>query len=1039
VGDPDLGLADGASHAERARYLLCGEVLAVDGSPLADVVVASSAGGRALSDGGGSFRLEVEIPPGVDVLQLRALSVEAGLSASATLTLPPSTSRAFRVVAVDPLRLSGPLTCEPSWLPTFGGEPGVSNPIDAFAVFDDGRGPALYAGGSFLAAGGVPVNHVARWDGTRWSALADGVSHSVAALVVHDDGRGLALFVAGQFTSASGMPANRIARWDGTRWSTVGSPFGFGVAINALAVHDDGRGPALYAGGTHGHVSRWDGATWSELTDGPDDTVLALASFDDGSGPALYAGGFFLTVNGLSIPGVARWDGGGWSAVGNGRSGIVTSLLVHDDGSGSALYAGGAFNGRIARWRGTSWSTVGTGLNSTVNALAVHDGGGGPELYAGGDFTRSGPTSARRVARWNGTSWSSLGNGADLELQALASYDDGRGSRLYAGGVFLTMDGAPANRFASWDGTRWSAYGDGPSGFVLALLEHDDGSGPALFAGGFLRAAGGVTLNGVGRWDGAAWSALEAGLDGRVEDLAEHDDGSGPALFAGGVFSNAGGRSANSIAKWDGLHWSPLGSGMGEPSNLALVQALASHDDGSGPRLYAGGNFGAAGGVPALNVARWDGSTWAPLAGGGTSSTVYDFATFDDGSGPALYVGGAFAFAGSVRANNLARWDGSGWSALGAGLSSTVFALAVHDDGSGPALYAGGTFQRADGMQVNHLARWDGAAWSAVGPGFATDVRALVAHDDGDGPGLYVGGGSLLGTSAPARWDGADFRPLGGGMNGLVETLASIEVGSDRALYAGGWFSTTFPSQDSYLARWAREETRLDFSTEDDFATPLVNGQDLSSPPELGRLVSLTSLGPNAGAAIFDSTPGGPNDPSQDIDLLVGRGNLLILQTDANTTQTVPGIFDRPNDDSDGGVLVLDFRVPVRATSVDLVDIDSGAREASAVVLRDDAGRLRTYSVPRGWTGDRLVDGTSGVRTLDLTTLAPQPGFQAEAPAGETPGFAPERVVRIEMRLGGSGAVDDLRWCQPRVGADVGGPREAQNAPPSRSEGPIVR
>jgi hypothetical protein len=31
------------------------------------------------------------------------------------------------------------------------------------AVYDDGDGPALYVGGDFSAAGGIPVNSIARW------------------------------------------------------------------------------------------------------------------------------------------------------------------------------------------------------------------------------------------------------------------------------------------------------------------------------------------------------------------------------------------------------------------------------------------------------------------------------------------------------------------------------------------------------------------------------------------------------------------------------------------------------------------------------------------------------------------------------------------------------------------------------------------------------------------------------------------------------------------------------------------------------------
>ena len=51
----------------------------------------------------------------------------------------------------------------------------------------------------------------------------------------------------------------------------------------------------------------------------------------------------------------------------------------------------------------------------------------------------------------------------------------------------------------------------------------------------------------------------------------------------------------------------------------------------------------------------------------------------------------------------------------------------------------------------------------------------------------------------------------------------------------------------------------LDFETEDDFTTPLVNGQDISTPPEFGNLVFISSTGNNLGAAIFDSDPNGPN------------------------------------------------------------------------------------------------------------------------------------------------------------------------------------
>ena len=177
------------------------------------------------------------------------------------------------------------------------------------------------------------------------------------------------------------------------------------------------------------------------------------------------------------------------------------------------------------------------------------------------------------------------------------------------------------------------------------------------------------------------------------------------------------------------------------------VYALAVHDDGTGPALYAGGTFTKVDGVTASNVARWDGTSWSPLGAGlgGPAVAVRAFASFDDGSGPALYVAGLFTRAGGVPVSQVARWDGASWSDVGGGFGSftgspQVWALAVHDDGSGPALYAGGRFQLAGGATARSIARWDGTAWSEVGGGIgpagSAQVNALDVYDDGAGPAL---------------------------------------------------------------------------------------------------------------------------------------------------------------------------------------------------------------------------------------------------------------------------------------------------------------
>ena len=127
----------------------------------------------------------------------------------------------------------------------------------------------------------------------------------------------------------------------------------------------------------------------------------------------------------------------------------------------------------------------------------------------------------------------------------------------------------------------------------------------------------------------------------------------GEALYAGGAFTTAGGQSANRIAKWDGSSWAPLGSGMN-----GIVSALLVLDEGSGQALYAGGSFSTAGGSAARGIAKWDGSSWTPLGSGvgGVAPGVNALTEFNDRTGPALYVGGTFGLALDSSDSHLAKW-----------------------------------------------------------------------------------------------------------------------------------------------------------------------------------------------------------------------------------------------------------------------------------------------------------------------------------------------------------------------------------------------
>ena len=81
--------------------------------------------------------------------------------------------------------------------------------------FDDGRGPALFAGVTTIA-GSTMTSRIARWDGTSWSSLGGGLNSVGHAMAAYDDGSGHGpdLYVAGLFlTVGGGIISNKIARW----------------------------------------------------------------------------------------------------------------------------------------------------------------------------------------------------------------------------------------------------------------------------------------------------------------------------------------------------------------------------------------------------------------------------------------------------------------------------------------------------------------------------------------------------------------------------------------------------------------------------------------------------------------------------------------------------------------------------------------------------------------------------------------------------------------------------------------------------------
>src|SRR5262249_50662118 len=139
--------------------------------------------------------------------------------------------------------------------------------------------------------------------GNSWVTVGGGISGRGYDLHAWDDGAGTQLYVGGAFVHAGAQHADRIAKLSNGAWEPVSTSAGRGNAIDALAVHDDGSGPALYAD-TSGYsefvnssdvldgVARWDGASWTQLGGASNGDVLVLRSYAG----SLFAGGEFAAI-----------------------------------------------------------------------------------------------------------------------------------------------------------------------------------------------------------------------------------------------------------------------------------------------------------------------------------------------------------------------------------------------------------------------------------------------------------------------------------------------------------------------------------------------------------------------------------------------------------------------------------------------------------------------------------------------------------------------------------------------------------------------
>lgn len=385
-------------------------------------------------------------------------------------------------------------------------------------------------------------------------------------------------------------------------------------------------------------------------------------------------------------------------------------------------------------------------------------------------------------------------------LIELVNADDARGEEIW----FLYDDGFPLYFRGRYDGGlegEWDVRNPFVNSFPLRILaldpfmvEDDQQSQVLDFQNSSVNEFNDI----VGRIDGE-WDSLNYGVDNAVGDI---EPGRKGEIYISGSFEtvnlNASAVDPNLTAKYvayyDGTQWRALS----QNTVGAIINDVAVAPNGD---IYVTGQFTTIGGVAATNIAKFNGSVWSALGTGLNNDGLH---ISIDARGN-VYVGGNFSTAGGVTAQGIAKWDGFQWRGVGqfSGLNDSVNSIAISPDGA--TVYVGGLFTDQRGFALSRLLRiavYDVATdrFSAVGAGFNDNVNEVVIGPDNI---LYACGVfSLSGTTTINRigkYQGGAWLPLGSGMDGIVH---SFDVGLNGDIIAVGEFDRAGGLEARNVALW---------------------------------------------------------------------------------------------------------------------------------------------------------------------------------------------------------------------------------------------
>lgn len=219
---------------------------------------------------------------------------------------------------------------------------------------------------------------------------------------------------------------------------------------------------------------------------------------------------------------------------------------------------------------------------------------------------------------------------------------------MYIFGIFQTIEQDTAFSAAIWDGQTLASLHFPfafPNSYFAAITDAVSHNGKIYVGGNFMASSGGTNTVDFAWYDGTNWNLPDQGILGPTDDIGAitvYKD----QIYVGGGFKVS---SGNAIMSFNSGSFDAVGGSF--DSELANITEMIVYDN----KLFVFGLFDSVGGgIPAQNMASWDGEQWCG----------YDFefdGRIDKAAviGDRLYISGGFKTINNDTFNHIAYWDGA--------------------------------------------------------------------------------------------------------------------------------------------------------------------------------------------------------------------------------------------------------------------------------------------------------------------------------------------------------------------------------------------